>query len=410
MGMVVRTNVMAVNANRQLGMNNSQVGKSLEKLASGFRINRAGDDASGLAISEKMKAQIRGLETASANSQDGISLIQTAEGALTEVHDMLNRMVELAGKAANGTMEDNVDREALQEELNSLRSEIDRISRGTNFNGKTLLDGSLSGNSSVLADQAFGSNKVTFGGGAALEANSATIAMSRAASTTSANGIDITVSDAATPAISITLKDGGSYTAKQIEDAVRNFADAKVKDGTAAGLTNAEATETYEALRTFTFKSDGAINPTTTTTGVSATAFAAGGSRALNLQVGDTNDTFNKVSVAVDSMDSIGLGIDTISVEDETQAGNSIQHIKDAINKVSTNRANLGALQNRLEHTINNLDVATENLTSANSRIRDTDMAKQMMDFTKMNVLTQAAQAMLAQANMQPQSVLQLLQ
>ena len=143
MGMVVRTNVMAVNANRQLGINNNQVGNSLEKLASGFRINRAGDDASGLAISEKMKAQIKGLETASANAQDGISLIQTAEGALTEVHDMLNRMVELAGKSANGTMDDNVDRAALQKEVEALKSEINRIAQGTNFNGIKLLDGSM---------------------------------------------------------------------------------------------------------------------------------------------------------------------------------------------------------------------------------------------------------------------------
>ena len=145
MGMVVRSNVMAVNAFRQLGMNNSQVSKSLEKLSSGFRINRAGDDASGLAISEKMKAQIKGLETASSNSQDGISLIQTAEGALTEVHDMLNRMVELAGKAANGTMDDTVDRAALQNEVNELIDEINRIAKGTNFNGIKLLDGSLAG-------------------------------------------------------------------------------------------------------------------------------------------------------------------------------------------------------------------------------------------------------------------------
>lgn len=147
MGMVVRSNIMALNANRQLGMNNSQVSKSLEKLSSGYKINRAGDDASGLAISEKMKAQIKGLETASANSQDGISLVQTAEGALTEVHDMLNRMVELAGKAANGTIDDETDRAALQDEMNSLLDEIDRIAQSTDFNGIKLLDGSLAGGS-----------------------------------------------------------------------------------------------------------------------------------------------------------------------------------------------------------------------------------------------------------------------
>ena len=161
MGMVVRSNVMAVNAFRQLGMNNSQVSKSLEKLSSGFRINRAGDDASGLAISEKMKAQIKGLETASSNSQDGISLIQTAEGALTEVHDMLNRMVELAGKAANGTMDDTVDRAALQNEVNELIDEINRIAKGTNFNGIKLLDGSLAGAASTTPDAGITADHIT---------------------------------------------------------------------------------------------------------------------------------------------------------------------------------------------------------------------------------------------------------
>ena len=145
MGMVVRSNIMALNANRQLGLNNSQVSKSLEKLSSGYKINRAGDDASGLAISEKMKAQIKGLETASANSQDGISLVQTAEGALTEVHDMLNRMVELAGKAANGTIDNETDRAALQKEMNALLDEIDRIADSTDFNGIKLLNGDLAG-------------------------------------------------------------------------------------------------------------------------------------------------------------------------------------------------------------------------------------------------------------------------
>ena len=161
MGMVVRSNVMAVNAFRQLGMNNSQVSKSLEKLSSGFRINRAGDDASGLAISEKMKAQIKGLETASSNSQDGISLIQTAEGALTEVHDMLNRMVELAGKSANGTMDDTVDRAALQNEVNELIDEINRIAKGTNFNGIKLLDGSLAGAANTTPDAGITADQIT---------------------------------------------------------------------------------------------------------------------------------------------------------------------------------------------------------------------------------------------------------
>ncbi len=280
MGMVVRTNTMGINANRQLGMNNSAVAKSLEKLSSGFRINRAGDDASGLAISEKMKAQIKGLEQASTNAQDAISLIQTAEGATTEIHNMLNRMVELATKSANGTYESSTDRPAIQAELDQLCEEMDRIAKNTNFNGITLLDGTLSN---------------------------------------------------------------------------------------------------------------------------------------LNLQVGPTSGEAVKLNIT-QSLTSSSLGVDEAGLgdlgadADGSVAMDAIDRIKTAIDTVSTVRGTLGAMQNRLEYTINNLDTTAENMTAANSRIRDTDMAKEMMNYTKMNVLTQAAQAMLAQANQQPQSVLQLLQ
>ena len=274
--MRIQNNLMAMNAHRALGNNNTATSKSLEKLSSGFKINRAGDDAAGLAISEKMRSQIKGLETAQANANDGISLIQTAEGALTEVHSMLNRMTELATKSANGTMQDAVDRDALQSEFTSLSSEIDRISSATNFNGITLLNGDL------------------------------------------------------------------------------------------------------------------------TTT-------------ALTLQVGDTSDAFQQVEVTVGDMSASGLGISLVDLGSQTGAAAALADIKTAINTVSTNRANLGAVQNRLEHTVNNLSVTTENMTAAESRIRDVDMAKEMMSFTKNNILSQAAQAMLAQANQQPQGVLQLL-
>ena len=274
--MRIQNNIMAMNAHRSLGVNNNSTAKSLEKLSSGFKINRAGDDAAGLAISEKMRAQIKGLETAQANANDGISLIQTAEGALTEVHSMLNRMTELATKSANGTMQNAVDRAALQSEFTSLNSEIDRISSATNFNGITLLNGDL------------------------------------------------------------------------------------------------------------------------TTT-------------ALTLQVGDTSEAFQQVEVEVGDMSASGLGISAVNLGSQTGAAAALTTIKTAINNVSTNRANLGAVQNRLEHTVNNLSVTTENMTAAESRIRDVDMAKEMMSFTKNNILSQAAQAMLAQANQQPQGVLQLL-
>ena len=272
MGMVVRTNTMGINANRQLNMNNSQVSKSLEKLSSGFRINRAGDDASGLAISEKMKAQIKGLEQASANAQDAISLVQTAEGATTEIHNMLNRMVELTTKAANGIYDSGVDRPAIKAELDALATEISRITTSTKFNNTTLLNGKLN----------------------------------------------------------------------------------------------------------------------------------------TQLQIGTEATDILKVSVS--ALDAKSLGVSGLKVGTAAQANASMALVKSAINKVSTARANLGAIQNRLEYTINNLDTTQENMSAANSRIRDTDMAKEMMNYTKMNVLTQAAQAMLAQANQQPQSVLQLLQ
>ena len=395
MGMVVRSNVMAVNAFRQLGMNNSQVSKSLEKLSSGYRINRAGDDASGLAISEKMKAQIKGLETASANSQDGISLIQTAEGALTEVHDMLNRMVELAGKAANGTMDNDVDRAALQKEVDALLEEIDRIADGTNFNGLKLLNGSLgAGRAEVQAVKAeYESGKIT-------QLNQ--------------DG-DLTIGG---HTVNITDVNGNNNTLqKQLEAFVTDYNQkAADKDNWEAKLN-----DTNDGI-VFVAKKEGALDTnnvqapagtTQKTAGVDA-APAVDGNGGLTLQIGDTADDFNKITVSINDMSAKGLGIENINVGTQEGAAEALDLVKkgaaSAINMVSATRADLGAMQNRLEHTINNLDVAAENMTSANSRIRDTDMAKQMMEYTKMNVLTQAAQAMLAQANQQPQSVLQLLQ
>lgn len=496
MGMVVRSNIMALNANRQLGMNNSQVSKSLEKLSSGYKINRAGDDASGLAISEKMKAQIKGLETASANSQDGISLIQTAEGALTEVHDMLNRMVELAGKAANGTIDTDTDRAALQDEMNALLDEIDRIAQSTDSNGIKLLDGSMGGGKtgatvSVAADttRKIGAFDFTVEGQEGLGVKFAAAAAGTHGVAAAWNGNELT--------ITLTGKTGtDEFTQAEIDEAIKNAtgtkpegaSDLKVTiDGgkitatadTGAGdITGATATSAKPAYATgtvggikfestvagvnpkiavnaaaagtvgVTVKEDGEItlnldsNKTytkedinkmlsdagvdvrATEVGTPATATATaltGGAglpgEGLTLQIGATGDEYNKVTVSVGDMSSKGLGIDNlrdIGIMSQDAASAALDQIKNgadsAINTVSSVRAELGAMQNRLEHTINNLDVAAENMESANSQIRDTDMAKEMMEYTKQNVLTQAAQAMLAQANQQPQSILQLLQ
>ena len=697
MGMVVRTNTMALNANRQLSVNNSAVAKSLEKLASGYRINRAGDDASGLAISEKMKAQIKGLEQASANSQDGISLIQTAEGALTEVHNMLNRMVELATKSANGTIQDEVDREAIQAEVDALTTEITRISKSTNFNGINLLDGSMglnkdaftisvseattgeAGTVVTIDDGKFGNAEgttlhtgskgiaaqrpefsvnladynatatskqaddkfsagITVGGqniqvknagGNAWENYSVeTAAAADAGETLSLSGEDI-LNDFFGGSTSVEVNiDGVAYTATKdgatgikftyagvaeadgtvtadttgekidpdkaikgdvviettptgigagdikvagrsdcpvynvvdpvkaesgkrsgiqltldanmvavgnsltIEDQTFNFVEWDGKSalgeneiGIKAGLTgddllnsvteqlshkstanfnigrgnaageieieekvndegvylglDAEGLKGLFELRSggtpataattdITIADDAIVDGNSITIGDKTYSFVSDASKALDgatavvltdladggkvsgedaaaalaaaigsgavaegnvvkvtdgtkvigggltLQVGDTNDNFNKVTVAVDDLSADGLGLlneeGRLDVSSQDAAGNAIKTIKDAINQVSTNRANMGALQNRLEYTINNLDTTAENMTAANSRIRDTDMAKEMMNYTKMNILTQAAQAMLAQANQQPQAILQLLQ
>ncbi|MCQ4936622.1 flagellin [Anaerotignum propionicum] len=472
--MRIQHNIAALNSHRQLGANNNAVSKNLEKLSSGYKINRAGDDAAGLAISEKMRAQIKGLETATKNANDGISLVQTAEGALTEVHSMLNRMVELATQSANGTYDNEVDRKNLQKEVESLKSEIDRIAESTNYNGINLLDGSM-------GEGATGATGKLTGGGTpdvsfiAEEGWSLTFADGKAASNddVAVSGKDITITlgtkDSAktyTEAdINKLLADAGiTAKVKLSKDITTAAAAEEVSMGkiTSAKATNAKATVggiDFEAMKAGNITSNVEVvkNASASSTGVlvdektgdvkitlngdedldtinkmltdaganvkatkvgtiatgSATALSGGTGIAgdgLELQVGDTAEKFNKVAVKVGNMSSNSLGIGSISVADQDKASDAIAKIKTAINTVSGTRGDLGAIQNRLEHTINNLGVASENMTAAESRIRDVDMAKEMMDFTKNNILTQASQAMLAQANQLPQGVLQLLQ
>ena len=389
MGMVVRSNIMAVNAQRQLGMNNSQVGKALEKLSSGYRINRAGDDASGLAISEKMKAQIKGLDTASLNSQDGISLVQTAEGALTEVHNMLNRMTELATRSANGINEDS-NRASLQKEVAKLQEEIDRISEGTNFNNLKLLDGSQSyaGNAALIgAGTANGVQNLSVEGGNLDAADTVEVNISA----DSVGTITVTASDN-TVVFTTTQTGKGFYS---ITADVSKVTDESVKKAWAGVTINFSVDQACDTTKNYV---------------AGQQQFTAGKNESMQLQIGDTADSFNQLKVGIGSMSSAALGVDKVDISSQEGAAKAIDVIRNAIDRVSSQRASLGATQNRLEYTINNLDTASENLQSANSRIRDTDMAKMMMEYTKMNVLTQSAQAMLAQANQQPQSVLQLLQ
>ena len=389
MGMVVRSNIMAVNAQRQLGMNNSQVGKALEKLSSGYRINRAGDDASGLAISEKMKAQIKGLDTASLNSQDGISLVQTAEGALTEVHNMLNRMTELATRAANGINEDS-NRASLQKDVAKLQEEIDRISEGTNFNNLKLLDGSqtYAGNTALIGKgTANGVMGLSVEGGNLSADDTITVNISA----DSVGTITVTASDN-TVVFTTTQTGKGFYS---ITADVSKVTDESVKKAWAGVTINFSVDQACDTTKNYV---------------AGQQQFTAGKNESMQLQIGDTADSFNQLKVGIGSMSSAALGVDKVDISSQEGAAKAIDVIRNAIDRVSSQRASLGATQNRLEYTINNLDTASENLQSANSRIRDTDMAKMMMEYTKMNVLTQSAQAMLAQANQQPQSVLQLLQ
>ena len=411
--MRIQHNIMAMNAYRNYNNNTSALSKNLEKLSSGYKINRAGDDAAGLAISEKMRAQITGLKAASKNVKDGVSLVKTAEGALQEVHDMLNRMDYLATQSANGTYDNEVDRLNLQKEVNSLRSEIDRIADSSNFNGKKLLDGSMDG----LKTTNFKAAADTNGNKAAIDLS---IAHDKQISVGGAK-VDLTVKFGAVgaDAASATLKANGeleiklqqnkTYTAADIQDLIAHANIDAVKDklsaDESADLNQVLADVKVSGKDTTTSATDTAVNDAAGTVDQNRKT-----GEKLTLQIGDTADRFNKMKVNVGDMHAKALGIDTLTIADQEGAAKAIQSIKDAINTVSSTRGDLGAIQNRLEHTQNNLSVMTENIQDAESTIRDTDVADEMMAYTKNNILVQSAQAMLAQANQVPQGVLQLLQ
>ena len=570
--MRIQHNIMAMNAYRNYTNNVSAMKKNLEKLSSGYKINRAGDDAAGLAISEKMRAQITGLETAQKNAKDGISLVQTAEGALTEVHDMLNRMVELATQSANGTYDNTTDRAQMQKEVDQLRDEINRIADSANFNGIKLLDGSMSATGGVTEAKIIGVNsnasasakavysatvanataaavkegdqfkysvslddgtsyEVSFtakkddaGNVQILEAadgtqytlaakdkaeiadlNNAVIAELRktklgdmftiqaegttantiatgtvanalvfsakqaGTDTPKVNGVDIhtkwngatawtdTASNAKEcvagldegreiKADDITLYNGQNY-----DDAVFTINGKKFVllvdsfDGADLGKDGADMNATFGLGSDVTILVGGAdglkadqdaanfaqnIKKISEVTGLTVTNSIAesggnvgadanegirlskgpGASGGLVLQIGDTADSYNQLRVSIDDCHTKSLGIDKISIGNQADATVAIDKIKAAINKVSDVRGTLGATQNRLDHTINNLGVMTENIQDAESTIRDVDVAEEMMAYTKNNILIQSAQAMLAQANQVPQGVLQLLQ
>jgi len=509
--MRINHNIAALNTYRQLTGNTNNTSKSLEKLSSGLRINRAGDDAAGLAISEKMRSQIRGLDTAARNANDGISLIQTAEGALNETHSILQRMKELAVQAANDTNTAE-DRAEIQKEIDQLTTEITRIADQTEFNTKKLLDGSMA-------------SKATESGGTTL--GDAGITVSVAAGTPPAENVNytVTVTKTAAAAASTTTMTSepedytGTFTGTAVYDGTKwvnkadgttpvetdgiTFGDAGPVEGDELVLTGkvtGAATSANQTDDTNLTVTAGDLDPDSTVAadnytlvynasesswqengvnvnladyGVSVSGTEAEGN-TIEVTVGSANAPGNAVlnpapakeadvtvsvvdadgndvtsrfevkfgdalaegsftgtitvdnsqasifhiganqgqntSLSINKMDAESLGVNALDLTEQSEADKAITTIDNAISKVSSQRAALGAMQNRLEHTINNLGTASENLSAAESRIRDVDMAKEMMEFTKNSILSQASQAMLAQANLQPQSVLQLLQ
>lgn len=559
-GMVVQHNLNAINANNKMNINVSGTKKATEKLSSGYQINRAGDNAAGLAISEKMRSQIRGLSQATKNANDGISLIQTAEGGLNETHSILQRMRELAVQSANGTYQDDTDREAIQLEVDALKSEIDRIASSTEYNGMKLLDGSLGGTTTGTTD--FGArygvlisaNTVVDGVNNKLKEN---LSLEGATLTSSVNGVTVTLADtasgvggenaqwdAAGTTLTINLKAGQSYSQSQINDLIKNATMAKanaagtpqastpadvelkLKSGvftfqkaetfkTSAGVrATSDDTDLVKYLINGTDQNDGYADTikftsnnygedtrklkiatdvaagkewvaTTTAnnegtgikdgeftlhlaTGVEyteediqnllkqagldytvtltdsktpdgdksfyaqkvvaeadATAIEIGKTTAgaglgsdkltgtgkgLTFQIGANGVEDQRVTLSVGDMSSTSIGVGGADVSTQDAANKAIDMVDAAVKTVSMQRAGLGALQNRLEYTVNNLTTTNENLTAAESQIRDTDMATEMINYTKNNILQQASQAMLAQANQQPQAILQLLQ
>lgn len=385
--MIINHNMASLNTYNRLSSNNAQTSKSLEKLSSGLRINRAGDDAAGLAISEKMRGQIRGLEQAGRNAQDSISLIQTAEGALNETHSILQRMRELAAQAGNDTNTE-VDRGEIQKEINQLTDEIDRIANTTEFNTQKLIDGSKKG----LVEAADSKTTIQLNTRANIKVDE------------TATATDIATSGTIT--ITRTLVSGAFNAGTQVK----------------VGNPNSSITVNVTDENTISFAgkdieltgslNDLAVGESITISVKKAVTAETTVGNSFSMQIGANSG--QNILVGINSMKSDDIGVrgtdkKALDITSYDKATAAITTINNAIELVSAERSKLGAFQNRLEHTINNLSASSENLTAAESRVRDVDMAKEMMNFQKNNILSQAAQAMLAQANQQPQGVLQLL-
>ena len=482
--MVVQHNLRAMNANRMLGITQGTLSKSAEKLSSGYKVNRAADDAAGLSISEKMRRQIRGLSQASLNAEDGISAVQTAEGALTEVHDMLQRMNELAVKASNGTNALS-DRQTIQDEVDQLLTEIDRVSETTKFNEMYMLkgdkdtktvtvdahdagiEGTLTQNTTTATfkmDQLKLGDTIKIGGteytiGSDMAAVQASLGVATAGELITVDGTQYTVVDnpaeenadknmltkaniaAKVAAGSTAIYKGKTLTAMVAEDAAGKVVDIKdaageADDGETVKITDINKPQVVTAAKAYEMiqqeltlaSSVGATKASASTADFVVDDKANGNGKEViyeitkgtvdrkegltfALHVGADADMTNKISVNIDALDTAGLGIQGLNVKDGTGASATyaIDAIADAVAHVSAQRSLLGAVQNRLEHTINNLDNVVENTTAAESQIRDTDMATEMVKYSNANILSQAGQSMLAQGNQANQGVLSLL-
>ena len=461
--MVVQHNMQAANANRMLNITTGAQSKSTEKLSSGYRINRAADDAAGLSISEKMRKQIRGLDKASSNAEDGVSSVQTAEGALTEVHSMLQRMNELAVQAANGTNSDT-DRGAIQDEISQLTTEIDRVAETTKFNETYLLKGG-NGTKDVYMNGHDAGLKGTLTDSATTATFKVAAGALDAGKSVTIGGKDYTIGSTLDETKALANAAVAANTSFTVDDTKYNVTNGKItKDGDAAAkevkvedIVKTGSKVSYDGktltaadidAATGVDKSDSSVisaahavelmeKELTAANNIGATKTAATAEKAaaytsddgvtfnitkgtaevadklsFSLHVGSDADMTNKITVDIETMNSSYLGIKGLNVNDDSGIAGTyaIDAISDALQKVSEQRSSLGAVQNRLEHTIDNLDNVVENTTTAESRIRDTDMAEEMVNYSKNNILAQAGQSMLAQANQSNQGVLSLLQ
>jgi len=433
--MIINHNITALNTHNKLSSATAAQGKSMEKLASGLRINKAGDDAAGLAISEKMRSQVRGLDQASRNAQDGISMIQTAEGALNETHDILQRMRELSVQASNDTNNAD-DRTEIQKEMNQLTSEVSRIGNNTEFNTQKLLNGNKEGVAAPAGTTTTPEVKAATTIGGLTLTSKATGTTGNAQSFEVVQGGNSTTSSVSYASNKLTITigaDAGGTSTPLTETALKALIEADTTANAAFTVGAGSTTNVAVTANTALTGGANAVVPTPAKDGAASLQIGANQSQQFTVTINDMRASALGISGTAGAA-AVGKGTDVVGasfvavssgnnvLSDVTTAGETALDISDAnkasaatkvldqaIKEVSSERSRLGAYQNRLEHTTNNLKTSSENLTAAESRIRDVDMAKEMMNQTKNSILGQAAQAMLAQSNQTPQGVLQLL-